>query len=301
MQAEKVTQPSEAEPPSSAVAASPSRDDLMTAEREETKFLLPLGRVGLMVAELDQELPSHRFTGENANRLPDPHHFVTTVYFDTATRMQYRSAVTHVDRNVKVRGKEYYDVHPSLAEVATDPNTLLHYQPWLWFELKRREGKKTFKHRVRLPKREVPHFFQRSMQADSLGPAPLATADQEAPSHRSLALFEQFCSGLEEPLEASCIVNYRRLSWQSDDGALRVTLDLNLAFWKPLAELWTLEEPLTPSLLGKPSARLDRAVLEVKSRGEPPAWLERALGRSAADPSRFSKFVAASRAVHGDA
>lgn len=285
----------------SAVAVTPSRDDLMTAEREETKFLLPLGCVALMADELDQELPSHRFTGEDANRLPDPHHYVTTVYFDTAARAQYRAAVTHVDRNVKVRGKEYYDVHPSLAEVATDPTALLHYQPWLWFELKRREGKKTFKHRVRLPKRDVPQFFRRTMSAEALHSAASVTSEREVPSNRSLLLFEQFCRELEEPLEASCIVNYRRLSWQSDDGALRVTLDVNLAFWKPPAELWTLEEPLTPSLLGKPSARLDRAVLEVKSRGEPPVWLERALGRSTAAPSHFSKFVAAARAVHGDA
>jgi len=284
-----------------AAVASPSRDDLMTAEREETKFLLPLGSVALMMDELDQELPSHRFTGEDANSLPDPHHFVTTVYFDTATRAQYHAAVTHVDRNVKVRGKEYYDVHPSLAEVATDPSALLHYQPWLWFELKRREGKKTFKQRVRLPKREVPQFFRRSMAPSALDSAARVAEPDEVTSGRSLALFEQFCRELEEPLIASCIVNYRRLSWQSDDGALRVTLDLNLAFWKPLAELWTLEEPLTPSVLGAPSARLDRAVLEVKSRGEPPAWLERALGRTAAAPSRFSKFVAASRAVYGDA
>lgn len=285
----------------SAVAALPSRDDLMTAEREETKFLLPLGGVALMVDELDQELPSHRFTGEDANRLPDPHHYVTTVYFDTATRAQYRAAVAHVDRNVKVRGKEYYDVHPSLAEVATDPTALLHYQPWLWFELKRREGKKTFKHRVRLPKRDVPQFFRSNLSTGALRSAVGAPCDQEVSSNRSLLLFEQFCRDLDEPLEASCIVNYRRLSWQSDDGALRVTLDLNLAFWKPLPDLWTLEEPLTPSLLGKPSARLDRAVLEVKSRGEPPAWLEHALGRSDAAPSGFSKFVAAARAVHGDA
>lgn len=296
MQAEKVAQTSEAEPRSSALATAQSRDDLMTAEREETKFLLPLAGVTPIVADLDYELPSHRFTGEHANRLPDPHHFVTTIYFDTATRAQYRAAVTHVDRNVKVRGKEYYDVHPSLAEVATDPSALLHYQPWLWFELKRREGKKTFKHRVRLPKREVPQFFQRTAEASGSLSAP-----RETESSRNLALFEQFSSGLEEPLEASCIVNYRRLSWQSDDGALRVTLDLNLAFWKPIAGLWTIEEPLTPGLLGKPSARLDGAVLEVKSRGEPPAWLERAVARSAAAPSRFSKFVAASSAVHGDA
>lgn len=260
-------------------------DDLMTADREEAKFLVHLDRVADLTSALDEHLPAHRFTGKDANRLPDPQHFVTTIYFDTPTRSQFQAALTNVDRNVKVRGKEYYDVHPSLAELATDPADILHYQPWLWFELKRREGDRTIKHRFRLPKCDVPHFFA--------GTAGAPDADD------TKKLIESYCKSLNEPLEASCVVSYRRLSWQLPDGTLRVTLDLDLAFFAPPGDLFTRVEPLERSRLGVPAQVHDRAVLEVKKRGAMPAWLEHALARSAAEPSRFSKFVAASHAVHG--
>jgi hypothetical protein len=260
-------------------------DDLMTAEREESKYLVSLDRVDDLTFALDQHLPSHRFTGKDANRLPDPQHFVTTIYFDTPTRSQFQAAITNVDRNVKVRGKEYYDIHPSLAELATDPADILHYQPWLWFELKRREGDRTFKHRFRLPKCDVPHFFA--------GTAGSTQADD------TTRLIESYCKSLDEPLEASCVVSYRRLSWQLPDGTLRVTLDLDLAFFRPSDDLFTRVEPLERGRLGVPALVHDRAVLEVKRRGVTPAWLEQALERAAAEPSRFSKFVAASHAVHG--
>jgi hypothetical protein len=264
-------------------------DDLMTADREESKYLVSLDCVDDLTGTLDDHIPAHRFTGESANRLPDPQHFVTTIYFDTPTRSQFHAALTNVDRNVKVRGKEYYDLHPSLAELATDPAEILHYQPWLWFELKRREGDRTFKHRFRLPKRDVPHFFA--------GTAGAAHADEKTKS--TLELIDGYCRSLSEPLEASCVVSYRRLSWQFPDGTLRVTLDLDLAFFAPSDDLFTREEPLERGRLGVPALVHDHAVLEVKRRGATPAWLEHALVRAAAKPSRFSKFVAASRAVHG--
>jgi hypothetical protein len=264
-------------------------DDLMTAEREESKYLVSLDSVDDLTQSLDEHLPAHRFTGESANRLPDPQHYVTTIYFDTPTRSQFQAALTNVDRNVKVRGKEYYDLHPSLAELATDPADILHYQPWLWFELKRRDGDRTFKHRFRLPKCDVPHFFA--------GTAGSAEADEKTKS--TLELIEGYCKSLSEPLQASCVVSYRRLSWQLPDGMLRVTLDLDLAFFAPSNDLFTRVEPLERGRLGVPAQVHDRAVLEVKRRGATPSWLEQALARAAAEPSRFSKFVAASHAVHG--
>ena len=92
----------------------------MTAERDEIKFVVAYDGVEGLVEELSGGLPSHRFTGENANLLPDPHHFVTTIYFDTPSRMHFRVASASIHRNVKLRAKEYYDLHPSLAELATD-------------------------------------------------------------------------------------------------------------------------------------------------------------------------------------
>jgi hypothetical protein len=278
----------------------PERGDAaMTAERTETKYLVPYEAIDVLVHALAEKLPSHRFTGQQANRLPDAHHYVTTVYFDTASHAHYRAAVSNTQHNVKLRAKEYYDVHPSLAELATDPSELIRYHPWLWFELKRREGERTLKCRFRLPKRDVPAFFA----GERLSPdfPENSSVAPEAPQETPLEEIERYCQALGEPLTESCIVNYRRLSFQDEAGSLRITLDLGLAFYAPPKELWTRERPLERSLLGAPRATLPMAVLEVKRRAALPSWLSDSIRAQGLEASSFSKFVAAARAVHGAA
>lgn len=278
----------------------PERGDAaMTAERKETKYLVPYESVDALVSAFAEQLPSHRFTGHQANRLPDAHHYVTTVYFDTASHAHYRAAIRNAQHNVKLRAKEYYDVHPSLAEVATDPAELLRYHPWLWFELKRRDGERTLKCRFRLPKRDVPAFFAGERLSGDLPEH--SSIVPEAPNETPLEEIERYCRALGEPLTVSCLVNYRRLSFQDAHGHLRITLDLGLAFYPPPPELWTRERPLERSALGAPRQVLPNAVLEVKRRVELPAWLSELLGKSTHESSAFSKFVAAARAVHGNA
>ena len=126
------------------------------------------------MSALCDELPLHRFTGERANSLPGANHYITTVYFDTPSDRHYREALTG-GRSVKVRAREYYDLHPSLAEVATSSDDIVRYDPWLWFELKRREAGCSEKRRFRLPKPDVPAFFAdkvrpvRSLPDDGVG------------------------------------------------------------------------------------------------------------------------------------
>jgi SPX domain protein involved in polyphosphate accumulation len=273
-------------------------DAAMTAERKETKYLVPYDSVDSLVHAFAQQLPSHRFTGHQANRLPDAHHYVTTVYFDTASHAHYRAALRNAEHNVKLRAKEYYDVHPSLAEVATDSAELLRYHPWLWFELKRREGERTLKCRFRLPKRDVPAFF--AGERLSADPPEHSSIAPEAPNETPLEEIERYCRALGEPLTVSCLVNYRRLSFQDAEGNLRITLDLGLAFYAPLPELWTRERPLERSGLGRARETLPAAVLEVKRRAALPEWLSELLEGTGLESSAFSKFAAAARAVHGD-
>jgi len=276
--------------------ASARADERLTAEREETKYLVPGEQLTELQRELAAELPLHRFTGEGANRLPDPHHFVTTVYFDTPSLAHYRAACGDVEHNVKVRAKEYYDVHPSLAELATDPAQIVRFDPWIWFELKRRDGAHTSKRRFRLPKRDVPTL----LGGGSLEPDALANAgpghDQVAPALRELVLH---CESVGEPLGASAVVNYRRLSFQDVVGSLRVTVDLGLAFYAPPVDLWTREQPLVRSTLGRAKGSEPCAVVEVKRRVGMPSWLRAALERAGVRAVPFSKFVAATGSVHG--
>ena len=272
-----------------------SADERMTADREETKYLVSPGQWESLAAELSRRLPGHRFTGEGANRLPDAHHYVTTIYFDTSSRSLLRAAASAPDNNVKIRAKEYYDLHPSLAEVATDPTQIVRYQPWLWFELKRREGTRTAKRRFRLPKQDVARFFAEGQVT------PDALALAEAGEGEGLRDVVQTCRAFGAPLSAVCLVNYRRLSWQSDAAELRVTFDRGLASFAPPTDLWARRQALVRSALGAPVAQEASGVLEVKRRGAKPAWLVDCLVAIGVLPVPFSKFVAASHAVGGHA
>src|SRR5256885_6857516 len=100
----------------------------ITADREERKYILSAAGVPKLAGELDRALPPHRFKGEGANRLPGARSYVTTIYFDTPSRDLFRAAQAK-DASVKLRAKEYYDVHPGLAEVVTDAAQLVRFRP----------------------------------------------------------------------------------------------------------------------------------------------------------------------------
>src|SRR5687768_11609495 len=201
-----------------------SADARMTAEREEVKYLVAPEQIQRFAAAMGRALPHHRFTGEGAETPPRPRHFITTIYFDTPSRYQYRAACANAESNLKMRAKEYYDLHPSLAELATDPRQIVKFQPVLWLELKFKDGTKTGKRRIGIPKRDVPAFFARGHVTSEM-------VDLQRPSYgvdgeAVLREVASYCALYEEPFRADCLVNYRRLPWQDDEGRLRVTLDV---------------------------------------------------------------------------
>jgi hypothetical protein len=272
-------------------------DAAMTAERDEVKYLVPAPRVRPFAQTMMRHLPEHRFTGEGANRLPNPRNFVTTIYFDTPSRHQYHAAQLDTQHNLKMRAKEYYDMHPSLAELATDPRQIVKFTPVLWLELKFKDHTKTGKRRIGIPKAQIPAFFTQGtitpemvdLQRDNFG----------AESETVLCEIAAYCGKYQEPFQADCLVNYRRISWQDATGGLRVTLDMGLEFYAPPPDLWQRKYALVRETLGQARGRLAEGVLEVKTRGAPPDWLRRLLDEAQATRDCFSKFETASEAVHG--
>ena len=271
-------------------ASTTAGDVAITAEREETKYLVSAERLPALSRAISARLESHRFTGEAANRLPGAQHFTTTIYFDTPSRGYYAAARSNQQSNVKIRAKEYYDLHPSLAELATDPEQIVRYQPWLWFELKRREGLTTSKRRFRFPKAAAATLFD-----EALPPTGLPQGGQEQSDAEALI---EHVRSQPEHVAPSAVVNYRRLSFQNPDSTLRVTVDLALSFFRVPADLFRRTRPLSRSELGAPAAVEPRAVVEVKRRCALPAWLEQALGDAADGQVSYSKFVAASEAIY---
>ena len=266
-------------------------DAAITAERVETKYLIQKSELPALTRAIGAALQPHRFTGEAANRLPDAQHFVTTIYFDTQSLSYFHAAKHNQQSNLKIRAKEYYDLHPSLAELATDPEQILRYQTWLWFELKRREGATTSKRRFRFPKAAAATLFDEQRAPENLPEGGSERADAEA-------LISHVHSQAQHILP-SALVNYRRLSFQNPDSTLRVTIDLGLSFFPVPKDLFRRARPLSKSELGKPAGVEPCAVVEVKHRCQVPSWLQQALATATNGPVSFSKFVAASEAIHG--
>jgi hypothetical protein len=268
-----------------------AEDAAITAAREETKYLVDHAKLPALLRAITAELEPHRFTGEAANLLPGAQHFVTTIYFDTPSLSYLMAAKANQQSHLKIRAKEYYDLHPSLAELATDSEQILRYQPWLWFELKRREGAVTSKRRFRFPKVAAASLFDDQRPPDSLPKGKSERADAEA--------LIAHVRAQTEPVAASALVNYQRLSFQNSESTLRVTVDLGLAYFRVPTELFRRPRALSRGELGKPAGTEARAVVEVKRRALLPSWLERALAEAAGGAVGFSKFVAANEAVHG--
>jgi hypothetical protein len=268
-----------------------AQDVAITAEREETKYLVGARELSALSRAISSQLSAHRFTGEAANRLPGAQHFVTTIYFDTPSLGYFVAAKSNARSNVKIRAKEYYDLHPSLAELATDPEQILRYQPWLWFELKRREGLTTSKRRFRFPKSAAATLFDENRVPEGLV--------QGGSEHSDAEFLISHVRAQTERVVPSAIVNYRRLAYQNEDATLRVTIDVGLSFFRVPPDLFRRSRPLSKSELGKPCGVEPRAVVEVKRLAPLPGWLSQALADAGGGAANFSKFVAASEAIHG--
>ena len=272
-------------------------DARMTADRSELKYLLSAEQVRVVLAEVNRRLVVHRHRGDGANTLPGAHHFVTTIYFDTPSRALFRAATTSAESHIKLRAKEYYDLHPELMETATDVRQLVRYQPILWLELKHKEGAQTGKRRIGIPKRDVPAFFSSGTITAEMVAIQEQTYGPEA--RAVLAAVAALCASCAEPMRADCLVNYRRVAWQDPQGALRVTIDTQLACFRPPDDLWNRDWALVRSSLGSVVGVETRRVLEVKSHRAPPTWLTAVLERAHVEALRYSKFDVASIAVHG--
>ncbi len=272
-------------------------DARMTADRSELKYLLSAEQVRVVLAEVNRRLVVHRHRGDGANTLPGAHHFVTTIYFDTPSRALFRAATTSAESHIKLRAKEYYDLHPELMETATDVRQLVRYQPILWLELKHKEGAQTGKRRIGIPKRDVPAFFSSGTITAEMVAIQEQTYGPEA--RAVLAAVAALCASCAEPMRADCLVNYRRVAWQDPQGELRVTIDTQLACFRPPDDLWNRDWALVRSSLGSVVGVETRRVLEVKSHRAPPTWLTAVLERAHVEALRYSKFDVASIAVHG--
>lgn len=266
----------------------------ITHDRVELKYKVSQHHAAEFTRGLRAHVTEHRFAGEGANQLPRARHYVTTVYFDTPSRELYR-AVRTSDEALKVRAREYYDVHPELLELATHQAEIVRHSPVLWIEIKGKQAGRVYKRRVGIPKRDVAAFFERGQVSQAMREL------QSAHAEEVIAELLELRARQSEPLRPSCLVNYRRTAFEDARGSLRITFDQRLACFAPPQNLFNALQPLVRENLGVPRYEEPSIVLEVKHTEQLPRWLDELMQAAQAERFAYSKFVTASEAVYGAA
>lgn len=264
----------------------------LTADRDELRYLVPGAAAADLAGSLALRLPAYRHPSA---RVADPgasHACTTTVYFDGAQRQLYRAAIND-PVHVKVRVREYYQTAIDAPDVALEP--CAREPRMVWIELKMRDGQRSTKRRVCVPKAEVERWLPRAGSPEHAPPNGCVDAELTEVA----AELARIRARLGGTLVPSCVVSYRRLSFQDDRAALRITLDREVCAFAPRADLWSEHEVLSRQALGAPVHEVASCVLEIKSRVERPAWAAELLARFGAVPLPYGKFALASRAIHG--
>jgi SPX domain protein involved in polyphosphate accumulation len=250
-------------------------DSTLASERQEAKYWLHAGRLEIVRSAIAAHIAPHHAPGHAGSAEQD----IATVYFDTQQRAYYALARRKVVSNVKIRAREYFTLSGS-----SEPRKV-------FVELKRREAHTTTKQRFSLAKERCQNLFESHDWWTELGVGSIA----ELPALEAFVVTEP---ALAKPVGPSVITRHRRLSFQDEQGRLRVTIDCNIAYFALPTRSFHLAEPLSAEALGNPVHVEPRALVEVKRRGTSPPWLDALLHEEAAPALTFSKFSAANVTIY---
>jgi SPX domain protein involved in polyphosphate accumulation len=260
-------------------------------ERSEQVYFLRTESTERFIERVSAHLAVDSFGRTESDASESPAHYITTLYFDSDTQ-EIARACEGGNEGVRLRAREYADHLPEQG---------IRREPLLWLEVKTRNGASTRKVRFAIPSHEV-----QTVLSDGVISERMLHFESRAwgqPAEAVLREIAELCMNTAGPLKPDCMAHYRRQAWQDTDETLRITLDTELAFHRPPANLFQGGLALAETIAEPPVARLLHSLVEIKTRGEQPDWLRNLIAEVGLDPAHegpgtFSKFVAASHAVH---
>lgn len=263
----------------------------MFEERSEQVYFLRAESTQRFIEGVSAHLDVDAFGRKESDPTESPAHYITTLYFDSDTQEIARACEGGTE-GVRLRAREYYDHLPEQG---------IRREPLLWLEVKTRNGASTRKVRFAIPSHEVQTVLSDGVITERMLHFESRAWGQSAEA--VLREIAELCMHTAGPLKPDCMAHYRRQAWQDTDETLRITLDTELAFHRPPANPFQGGLTLAEAISEPPVARLLHSLVEIKARGEPPDWLRNLIADVGLDPARegsgsFSKFVAASHAVH---
>jgi hypothetical protein len=248
-------------PPAAADVAQHPKDE------HEIKFAVPLAQVDVFFAETEGRLCPQVYD----ESLPVA--FSRTTYLDTPDLAYLASSKEAVSRRLRIR--EYAG-----AAAAGEPVRLMDL---CYLEYKESQAGQRSKARVRVAAHDIAEIIQK--------PSQLIDGSRN-PSRAEIRAGGVLLRELEgKRLSPRLTTWYRRQSLRDASGCVRVTLDTELAFCHPIGlGAGSAGQPVLPA--ERVAGHAPACMLEVKSMGEPPAWLERAMRTLGRPPgTRLSKYA----------
>jgi hypothetical protein len=265
----------------------------MFEERSEHVYLLRPESTQTFIDAVSAHLSVDSFARSQSDPNAEAAHYITTLYFDSDTQEMAR-ACEGGTQGVRLRAREYYDRLPEQA---------IRREPLVWLEVKTRSGTSTRKVRFAIPSDQV-----QTVLSDGVISERMLHFESHAWGESAEAVLHEIvdlCMHTTGPLKPDCMAHYRRQAWQDANETLRITLDTELTFHRPPANPFQGGLTLADAIAEPPVAQLRLSLVEIKARGEQPDWLRNLIAEVGLEPAReglgtFSKFVAASHAVHSD-
>jgi hypothetical protein len=236
-------------------------------DEHEIKFAVPMDQVDVFFAETEGRLSPQVYD----EALPVS--FSRTTYLDTPELTYLGSSREGLSRRLRIR--EYAG-----AAAAGEPVRLMDL---CYLEYKESQAGQRSKARVRMAAHDIAEILQR--------PARLVDGLRN-PSRSELRAAQVLVRELEgKRLLPQLTTWYRRQSMRDASGSVRVTLDTELAFCHPIRlGADGAGQPVLPA--ERVAGHAPACLLEVKSMGDPPAWLERAMRTLGKPPgTRLSKYT----------
>jgi hypothetical protein len=227
--------------------------------RTERTYVLSDAQAAHIEGVIAGELPARTYAGAHECR-------IRTVYLDSKDGFFARSIVNNPSRSTKLRVRSYYPGEPLR-------------DPPVWVEVKHRRGLVVAKSRFETTRAALPAVLRGGTPPD-------------APEQQELARVRGIRS-----LIPTVIVDYRRRSYETPDGGLRLTFDGDVSAGRASADYFARAQ-LAPHQISGWQALGDSRIFEVKLRGSVPRmprWLGSLL--LGLQPDGFSKAAAAFRSV----
>lgn len=234
-------------------------------DRSERAFLVGNGAADSLEARVMAWLAPSRYGDRGQSR-------IRSVYLDTDEGELSRRILADPRNSTKLRLRSYHTSAPGRAQTERS----------VWVEVKRRAGDRVTKCRFRTVQAAIPAVLRG-------GTLPYGECDQE--SYLAQTALRRIQAGRR--LHATVGVDYLRRSYESPDGAIRVTFDRDLGAWGAPAGPGA-DTRAVPGGLSDRVCLFPGTVLEVKLRAgaaREPAWLTELL--APLSPRPFSKAATA--------